>query len=52
MKRSLIVGVDGTGDSKNALARAAEWAGPAGLRLVVVYVRRDGRGLGVRRAQR
>ena len=29
MKKSLIVGVDGTDDSRNALARAAEWAGPA-----------------------
>jgi nucleotide-binding universal stress UspA family protein len=39
MKKSLIVGVDGTDDSRNALARAAEWAGPVGLRLVVVHVR-------------
>ena len=37
---SLIVGMDDTGDSKNALARAAEWAQAAGLRLVVVHVRR------------
>ena len=30
MTRSLIVGVDDTGDSRNALVRAAEWArGPA-----------------------
>jgi nucleotide-binding universal stress UspA family protein len=39
MKRSLIVGVDDTDDSKNALARAAELARAAGLRLVVVHVR-------------
>jgi nucleotide-binding universal stress UspA family protein len=39
MKRSLVVGVDGTGESKNALARAAELAQAAGLRLVVVHVR-------------
>ena len=26
MKRSLVVGVDDTDDSRNALARAAEWA--------------------------
>jgi nucleotide-binding universal stress UspA family protein len=37
--RSLIVGVDDTDDSRNALARAAEWARAAGLRLVVVHVR-------------
>jgi nucleotide-binding universal stress UspA family protein len=39
MSRSLIVGVDGTDDSRNALVRAAEWARMAGLRLVVVHVR-------------
>jgi len=39
MERSVIVGVDGTGDSRNALARAAELARAAGLTLVVVYVR-------------
>ena len=39
MTRSLIVGVDGTDDSRNALARAAEWARVAGLKLVVVHVR-------------
>ena len=39
MKRSLVVGADGTGDSTNALARAAELAQAAGLRLVVVHVR-------------
>jgi nucleotide-binding universal stress UspA family protein len=39
MKRSLVVGVDGTGESTNALARAAELAQAAGLRLVVVHVR-------------
>ena len=39
MTRSLIVGMDDTGDSKNALARAAELAEAAGLRLVVVHVR-------------
>jgi hypothetical protein len=39
MKRSLVVGVDGTDDSRNALARAAELARAAGLRLVVVHVR-------------
>jgi nucleotide-binding universal stress UspA family protein len=39
MTRSLIVGVDDTDDSRNALARAAEWARVAGLRLVVVHVR-------------
>jgi nucleotide-binding universal stress UspA family protein len=39
MTRSLIVGVDGTDDSRNALARAAELARAAGLRLVVVHVR-------------
>ena len=39
MKRSLVVGIDGTGESKNALARAAELAQASGLRLVVVHVR-------------
>ena len=39
MKRSLVVGVDGAGESTNALARAAELAQAAGLRLVVVHVR-------------
>jgi nucleotide-binding universal stress UspA family protein len=39
MKRSLVVGLDGTDDSRNALARAAELARAAGLRLVVVHVR-------------
>jgi len=39
MSRSLIVGVDDTDDSRNALVRAAEWARVAGLRLVVVHVR-------------
>ena len=39
MERSVIVGVDGTGDSRNALARAAELALAAGLTLVVVHVR-------------
>ena len=39
MTRSLIVGVDDTDDSKNALARAAELARAVGLRLVVVHVR-------------
>jgi maltose/moltooligosaccharide transporter len=39
MKRLLVVGVDGTDDSKNALARAAELARAADLRLVVVHVR-------------
>ena len=39
MKRSLVVGVDGTDESRNALARAAELARAAGLRLVVVHVR-------------
>jgi nucleotide-binding universal stress UspA family protein len=39
MKRSLVVGVDDTDDSRNALVRAAEWARGAGLRLVVVHVR-------------
>jgi nucleotide-binding universal stress UspA family protein len=39
MKRSLVVGVDDTGDSKNALARAAELAQADDLRLVVVHVR-------------
>jgi nucleotide-binding universal stress UspA family protein len=40
MTRSLIVGMDDTDDSRNALARAAELARAAGLRLVVVHVRR------------
>jgi nucleotide-binding universal stress UspA family protein len=39
MKRSVVVGVDGTDDSRNALARAAELARVVGLRLVVVHVR-------------
>ena len=39
MSRSLIVGVDDTDDSRNALARAAELARAAGLTLVVVHVR-------------
>ena len=39
MTRSLIVGVDDTDDSRKALARAAELARAAGLRLVVVHVR-------------
>jgi nucleotide-binding universal stress UspA family protein len=39
MERSVIVGVDDTGDSRNALARAAELARAAGLTLVVVHVR-------------
>ena len=39
MTRSLIVGMDDTGDSRNALARAAELARAAGLRLVVAHVR-------------
>ena len=39
MKRSLVVGVDDTDDSKNALARAAELARADDLRLVVVHVR-------------
>jgi nucleotide-binding universal stress UspA family protein len=39
MKRSVVVGVDNTGESQNALARAAELARAAGLRLVVVHVR-------------
>ena len=39
MERPVIVGVDGTGDSRNALARAAELARAAGLALVVVHVR-------------
>jgi nucleotide-binding universal stress UspA family protein len=39
LTRSLIVGVDDTDDSRNALARAAELARAAGLRLVVVHVR-------------
>jgi nucleotide-binding universal stress UspA family protein len=39
MERSLVVGVDETGESQNALARAAELARAAGLRLVVVHVR-------------
>lgn len=38
-ERSLVVGVDETGESQNALARAAELARAAGLRLVVVHVR-------------
>jgi hypothetical protein len=33
MERSVIVGVDGTGDSGNAPARAAELARAAGLTL-------------------
>jgi nucleotide-binding universal stress UspA family protein len=39
MTRSLVVGVDETGESQNALARAAELARAAGLSLVVVHVR-------------
>jgi len=39
MKRSLVVGVDDTDDSKNALARAAELARADDVRLVVVHVR-------------
>jgi nucleotide-binding universal stress UspA family protein len=39
MTRSLIVGMDDTDDSRNALARAAELARAAGLRLVVVPAR-------------
>ena len=39
MERSVIVGVDGTGDSRNALVRAAELARAGGLTLVVVHVR-------------
>jgi nucleotide-binding universal stress UspA family protein len=39
MKRSLVVGVDDTDESRNALARAAELARAAGLRLVVAHVR-------------
>ena len=39
MTRSLIVGMDDTDGSRNALARAAELAEAAGLRLVVVHVR-------------
>jgi nucleotide-binding universal stress UspA family protein len=39
MTGSLIVGMDDTDDSRDALARAAEWARAAGLRLVVVHVR-------------
>jgi nucleotide-binding universal stress UspA family protein len=39
MKRSLVVGVDETDESQNALARAAELSRAAGLRLVVVHVR-------------
>jgi nucleotide-binding universal stress UspA family protein len=39
MTGSLIVGLEDTDDSKNALARAAEWAQAAGLRLVLVHVR-------------
>ena len=40
MTRSLVVGVDDTDDSQNALARAAELARADDLRLVVVHVRR------------
>jgi nucleotide-binding universal stress UspA family protein len=40
MKRSLVVGVDDTDGSKNALARAADLARADDLRLVVVHVRR------------
>jgi nucleotide-binding universal stress UspA family protein len=39
MKRSLVVGVDDTDDSKNTLARAAELARTDDVRLVVVHVR-------------
>jgi nucleotide-binding universal stress UspA family protein len=39
MKRSLVVGVDGTEDSNTALARAAELAEEADLRLVLVHFR-------------
>jgi nucleotide-binding universal stress UspA family protein len=39
MKRSLVVGVDDTRESKNALARAAELARANDLRLVAVHVR-------------
>jgi nucleotide-binding universal stress UspA family protein len=39
MERSVIVGVDGTADSRNALVRATELARAAGLTLVVVHVR-------------
>jgi nucleotide-binding universal stress UspA family protein len=39
MTRSLIVGVDDTDDSRNAVVRAAEWARGAGLKLVAVHVR-------------
>jgi nucleotide-binding universal stress UspA family protein len=39
MERSLVVGVDETDESQNALARASELARAAGLRLVVVHVR-------------
>jgi nucleotide-binding universal stress UspA family protein len=39
MTGSLIVGMDDTDDSKNALVRATEWAQAADLRLVVVHVR-------------
>jgi len=39
MTRSLVVGVDDTGDSKNALARAADLARADDLRIVVVHVR-------------
>jgi nucleotide-binding universal stress UspA family protein len=39
MTRSLIVGMDDTDGSRNALARAAELARAADLRLVVVHVR-------------
>ena len=39
MTRSLVVGVDDTDGSRNALARAAGLARAADLRLVVVHVR-------------
>jgi nucleotide-binding universal stress UspA family protein len=39
VKRSLVVGVDDTDDSRNALARAVELAQAASLRLVVVHIR-------------
>ena len=39
MTRSLIVGVDDSDGSRHALARAAELARAAGLRLVAVHVR-------------
>jgi nucleotide-binding universal stress UspA family protein len=39
VERFLIVGMDDTGDSRDALARAAELARAAGLSLVVVHVR-------------